>query len=173
MTFMQEFRPRPATTTLHDALAMELDQLDRRIKTSNNIPSKTLAEHVMVLLLGMHQWIAAQGQDLADYSQAIAASVDGSIEPASLGDDDIELLGAIHDHLEEIKKLFDEMKAVLPENVVKLGERNNELLAALDELIEEQEVGGEGETEEGDEGDLFETDGDDEARDVTDAEVAK
>jgi hypothetical protein len=163
MTFMQEFRPRPATTSLHDALALELDQLDRRIKTSNNIPSKTLAEHLMVLLLGMHQWITAQGQDIADYAQAIAASVEGGGEPPTLDDEEIGLLAAVCEHLEATQKLFDEYKSIMPENALKLGEHNKELLEALTGMVEEHT--GEEEVGEGEE--------DDDLFDTADAEVTK
>lgn len=167
-TFMQEFRPRPATTSLHDALALELDQLDRRIKTSNNIPSKTLAEHLMILLLGMHQWITAQGQDIADYAQSIASTIEGGEAP-TLDDEEIGLLAVVCEHLEAVQKLFDEYKAVMPENALKLGEHNKELLEALTGMVEEHtEVGEEGETEEDDS--LFEMDSDDETR-AADGEV--
>lgn len=154
MDYMTSFQPRPQTVSLHDALALELDQLDRRIKTSNNIPSKTLAEHLMVLLLGMHRWIQSQGQDLADYAQAIAGRVEGSETPA-LDDEEITLLVAVCEHLEATQKLFDEYKSVMPENVLKLGTQNKELFEALTGMIDAH-IGDE-EEEEGDD-ELFEDD---------------
>lgn len=150
MDFLQEFRPRAGTVQLHDALAIQLDQLDRRIKTSNNITGKQVAEHMMGLMLGFHQWTLSQSTDLADYAQAVAARLDNA---GGLDDEDFATLAAVHEHLEELQKLFEEMKGLLPPNVLALGERNKELVASLAEMLE---VAGDDEGEETEDAPLFE-----------------
>ena len=151
MDFMSEFRPRPGTVQLHDALAIQLDQLDRRIKTSNNITGKQVAEHMMGLMLGFHQWTIAQTTDLADYTQAIAGRMEGE---GNLDDEDFSVLAAVHEHLEGLQKLFEEMKGLLPPNVLALGDRNKELMTALADILD---VAVEDESE-GEDAPLFEDD---------------
>jgi len=139
MDFMTEFRPREATVQVADALAAQLGQLDQQIKAFNNPAMKQFASHLMAAQLLLHQWAISQTTDLADYAQSIAARLDTE---GSLDDESWAVLEAIHAHLEEIQKIFEEMKALLPPNVLPLGERNKEMISALAEVLDLTAAGG-------------------------------
>lgn len=132
MDFMQEFRPRPETVQLQEAFGIQLGQLDQRIKTLNNPGVKQVVEHLLASMLVFNQWVVSHNNDFIDYMHAVTSRVEGG----GLDDDEFAVLSAVHSHLEEIQKLFEEMKELLPPNVLALGERNKELMAALGDILE-------------------------------------
>lgn len=136
MDFMSEFRPREATVQLAELHTQGINQLDQHIKAFNNPAMKQFASQLMAAHLLLHQWAISQTTDLADYAQAIASRLEGG----GLDDEDFELLAGVHAHLEELQKLFEEMKGLLPPNVLALGEKNKTLMAALGEILESDAV---------------------------------
>lgn len=128
MNFMDEFKPRPDTVRFHDTLIANFENLAKQVKVTQDIPSKQLAEWFVGTLAGMYQWIVSQATDLADYSQAIVSRMDSD---SGLDEDTFNLLSRLNDHMVELNKLFGEMKEILPENVLALGKKNEELLNEL------------------------------------------
>lgn len=121
---MYEFKPRPDTIRFHDTLIVNFENLAKQVKNSTDIPPKQLAEWFVGTLAGMYQWIVSQATDLADYSQAIVSRIDSD---SGLDEDTFNLLTKLNAHMIELNTLFEEMKEILPENVLALGERNKEL----------------------------------------------
>ena len=153
MNFMEEFRPRQDTVRLHDAMIINFETLANQVKAANDIQSKQLAEWFIGTLAGMYQWIVAQATDLADYSHAIISRVESD---GGLDEDTFSLLTRINTHMEKLNDLFEEMKEVLPENILELGAKNKELSKELDEFVSSVESNNESEGE--DEEPLFEDD---------------
>jgi Rad3-related DNA helicase len=133
------------------------EALAQQVKASNEIPTKQLAEWFVGTLAGMYQWLVSQATDLADYSQAIASRVDSD---NGMDEDTFNLLTKLNSHLSELNNLFEEMKEILPENVLALGEKNKDLSKELGEFLSSVENSNESDNEDEDEEPLFEDDGD-------------
>lgn len=167
MGYLEEFKPRPQTTELHDGLAMLLDQFNRRIQTTNNLNTKQVVEqNIMPILLLIVQWTNSHFTDLADYTQAMTATD----ESTGLEDEDLDLLGEVHDHLQELDRFFagafvtGNVDAKVTEQASLLRQTGNELAGRLGELLDGLSEGDGGEEGEGGAGagtgddDIFEAD---------------
>jgi len=146
MDYMSEFKPRIETIRFHDTLINKFQELADLVKDSPEIDGKQASENILGILAIMYQWVVSQGSDLANYSQAIASRIDSN---DGMDEDTFNLLTRLSLHLEELDKLFSEMKEVLPENVVALGGRNQEFCKELKDLLSSIEG------EDGDEESLF------------------
>jgi hypothetical protein len=122
MDYMTAFKLSPDTIRSHDALAPQLEQLAKQIQSANDISGKQAADQFLRIIISMYQWIALQGKDFAEYAQSIAARVDS--DSGGIDEETFEMLTKLSSHLEDLNNLFEEMKEVLPEKVVALGDRN-------------------------------------------------
>lgn len=92
-----KFKASPATVEVHSFLEQALLEFERKMKTSNGIPTKALAENFLQpILMLFHQWMVGAHNDILEHMHEVAdyLSEGPDVDPdlaASAGDFLLEL----------------------------------------------------------------------------------
>lgn len=170
------FKPSPVAIEMHTNLTQQLQMFERKISTSNNIPVKALAEqHLLPIVLLLHQWMLAAQADLLEHTHDIANFIQDENSHESIDPDllvvTIDFLTTFITAMNAAAKSEEEFATIgaamtkqfkLPLELHQLAEKAPPLLAALQATLEalegEEEEDEEEEPADENDGDLFEDD---------------